>query len=99
VVVQPVPRARLRRTEEEDGDASSDRDLPEVRITGHHGQRWLPRQCHLAQVDVAGVAKAEIPCTLHQMAAALEEEDDGLGDVVVRQEPYPAARARWRDVA
>lgn len=99
MVVQPVPRARLRRPEEEDGDPSPNRDLPEVWITGHHGQRWRPREGNLAQVDVAGVAKAEVPSTLHQVAAALEEEDDGLGDVVVRQEPYPAARARWRDVA
>ena len=53
------------------------------------------RVANLTEVDVPGVGEAHVSGALGWVAASLQEQDDRLGDVLVREEgePYRGAAA------
>ncbi|MDB5067651.1 MAG: hypothetical protein JWM18_4085 [Chloroflexi bacterium] len=73
------------RGEEEHGGPSAEHRVSEVSIQGDNGQWRIPGKGNLAHLAVSELAQAQHPGPLYHEAATLQEENDRLGDVLVRE--------------
>jgi hypothetical protein len=86
VVDEPRPARRVRRAEVKDGDATAQRRVLEIAVERGHRQGGIVRVAHLSEVDVTRGRESARTCPLDGVTAAVEEQDDRLGDVLVREE-------------